>query len=228
MFLTITNFKLHYMKLVLQLVLWVVIAVLGYLLFNAIWGEVKFNEIKEKRYKAAITNMRSLRSAQLAHKTVTGTYAKDFDKLVKFIDTAEFTITQRRDTTVLDEVKTKQFRVDTYKNIVIVDTLGTRPVKDSLFKGSDSYKTMINVPVEGINAKYTMDAGQIEKNNTMYPVFLISLKKDILLADQPKDYLLKEKQIVSVDGVNGDALTVGSMQTINTNGNWPKSYGAND
>lgn len=216
------------MKLVLQLVLWVVIAALGYLLFNAIWGEVKFNEVKEARYSAAIKNMRDLRQAQLAHKTVTGTYQKDFDKLVRFIDTAEFTITQRRDTTVLDEEKTKRFRVDTFKEIVVVDTLGTRPVKDSLFKGSERYKTMINVPIEGIDAKYTMDAGQIEKSNTMYPVFLISIDKDVLLADQPKDYVAKEKQVVSVDGVNGDALTVGSMETINTNGNWPKSYGAND
>ncbi|AEE20772.1 MULTISPECIES: hypothetical protein [unclassified Dokdonia] len=216
------------MKLVIQLVLWVVIAALGYLLFNAVWGEVEFNEIKEKRYKAAITNMRDLRKAQLAHKTVTGKYEKDFDKLVRFIDTAEFTITQRRDTSVLDVEKTKRFRVDTKKNIVIIDTLGTKSVKDSLFKGSDRYKTMINVPIEGIDAKYTMDAGEIEKNNTMYPVFEISLKKDILLADQPKDYVAKEKQIVSVDGVNGDALTIGSMVSINTNSNFPKSYGVDD
>ncbi|WP_405224983.1 hypothetical protein [Dokdonia sp. Asnod1-B02] len=216
------------MKLVIQLVLWVVIAALGYLLFNAVWGEVEFNEIKEKRYKAAITNMRDLRQTQLAHKTVTGKYEKDFDKLVRFIDTAEFTITQRRDTTILDVEKTKRFRVDTFKEIVVTDTLGTKSIKDSLFKGSDRYKTMINVPIEGIDAKYTMDAGEIEKSNTMYPVFEISIKKDILLADQDKDYLQKEKQIVSVDGVNGDALTVGSMVSINTNGNWPKSYGAND
>jgi hypothetical protein len=216
------------MKLVIQLVLWVVIAALGYLLFNAVWGEVEFNEIKEKRYKAAITNMRDLRKAQLAHKTVTGKYEKDFDKLVRFIDTAEFTLTQRRDTTVLDVEKTKRFRVDTFKEIVVIDTLGTRAVKDSLFKGSDRYKTMINVPVEGVNAKFEMDAGEIEKSNTMYPVFQISLKKDIILADQPKDYVAKEKQIVSVDGVNGDALTVGSMESINTNTNFPKSYGVDN
>lgn len=216
------------MKLVLQLVLWVVIAALSYLLFNSIWGEVKFNEIKEKRYKAAITNMRDLRSAQLAHKTVTGTYQKDFDKLVRFIDTAEFTITQRKDTTVLDEEKTKRFRVDSYKEIVKIDTLGTRSVKDSLFKGSDRYKTMINVPLEGVNAKYTMDAGQIEKNNTTYPVFEISLLKKVILADQPRDYVLKEEQVISVDGVNGKALTIGSMQSIKTTSNFPKSYGVDD
>lgn len=225
---TLTNFKLRYMKLVLQLVLWVVIAALSYLLFNAIWGEVKFNEIKEKRYKAAISNMRDLRSAQLAHKTVTGSYQKDFDKLVQFIDTAVFTITQRKDTTVLDVEKTKRFRVDSYKEIVKIDTLGTRPVKDSLFKGSDRYKTMINVPIEGVNAKYEMDAGFIEKNNTKYPVFEITLMKDVILADQPRDYVLKEEQVISVDGVNGKALTIGSMQSITTTSNFPKSYGVDD
>jgi len=216
------------MKLVLQLVLWVVIAALGYLLFNGIWGEVKFNEIKEERYKAALVNMLDLRKAQLAHKTVTGKYEKDFNKLVSFIDTAEFTITQRRDTTVLDEEKTKLFRVDTFREIVVTDTLGTKSVKDSLYKNSDRYKTMINVPIEGVTAKFTMDAGEIEKSNTMYPVFEISLKKDIILADQPKDYVSKEKQIISVDGVNGDALRVGSMEAINTNTNFPKSYGVDN
>lgn len=216
------------MKLVLQLVLWVIIGALGYLLFNAIWGEVKFNELKEKRYKAVIENMRDLRQAQLAHKTVTGTYEKDFDKLVTFIDTAVFTITQRRDTTVLDEEETARVRVDSYKEITMIDTLGTRPVKDSLFKGSNRYETMINVPLEGVNAKFTMDAGRIQKGTNTYPVFEISVKKEILLSDQPRDFVNKEKQMVSVYEVKGDALTIGSMHKIYTNSNFPSSYGADD
>lgn len=216
------------MKLVIQLVLWAVIGILGYLLFNAIYGEVKFNEVKEKRYRAVIENMRDIRSAQIAHKTVTGTYAKDFDKLVRFIDTAEYTITQRRDTTVLDEEKTKRFRVDSFKEIVVIDTLGTASVKDSLFKNSDRYKTMMNIPLEGINEKFTMEAGTIEKNNTTYPVFEVKVKKDLILADQPKDFVSKEKQVVSVDQINGDALIVGSMTSVTTNTNFPKSYGVDD
>lgn len=216
------------MKLVIQLVLWAVIGILGYLLFTAIYGEVKFNEVKEKRYKTVIENMRDIRSAQLAHKTVTGTYAKNFDNLVRFIDTADFTITQRRDTTVLDEEKTKRFRVDSYKEIVVIDTLGTRSVKDSLFKNSDRYKTMMNVPLEGVNEKFTMDAGTIEKNNTTYPVFEVKVKKDIILADQPKDFVSKEKQVVSVDQINGDALIVGSMTSVTTRTNFPTSYGVDD
>jgi len=216
------------MKLVLQLVLWVIIGALGYLLFNAIWGEVKFNELKEKRYTAVIKNMRDLRQAQLAHKTVTGEYEKDFNKLVTFIDTAVYTITQRRDTTVLDVEKTERYGVDEYMEIVIIDTLRTRPVKDSLYKTSERYKTMINIPLEGVDAKFDMDAGKIEKNGKVYPVFEISVKKDVLLHDQDQDFVSKEKQMVSVYEVKGDALTIGSMHAISTNSNFPKSYGVDD
>ncbi|WP_299208546.1 hypothetical protein [uncultured Dokdonia sp.] len=216
------------MKIVLQLVLWVIIGVLSYLLFNAIYGEVKFNEIKEKRYKMAIENLRDLRVSEMAYKKVTGTYQADFDKLVRFIDTAKFTLTQRRDSTVLDEEQTKAFKVDTYKEITIIDTLGFRSVKDSLFGDSDRYKTMINVPIEGANAKFEIKTGTINKSNIDFPVFEIKVLKDVLLYDQPRDYVTKEKQVISVDGVNGDALTVGSLDKITTNGNWPKSYGAND
>ncbi|WP_299677852.1 hypothetical protein [uncultured Dokdonia sp.] len=216
------------MKIVLQVVLWVIIGVLSYLLFNAIYGEVKFNEIKEKRYKMAIENLRDLRISQIAHKTVTGTYEAKFDKLVRFIDTAQFTLTQRRDSTILDVEATERFGVDQYKEITLIDTLGYKSVKDSLFGSSDRYKTMINVPIEGANAKFKMATGTITKSNIEFPVFEIRVLKETLLFDQPKDFLTKEKQVVSVDGVNGDALTVGSLSKIDTNGNWPKSYGAND
>ena len=216
------------MKLVIQLVLWVIIAALGYLLFNSIYGEVQFNKIKEKRYIAAIENLKDIRVAQLAHKTVTGKYEGDFNKLVRFIDTAQFTLTQRRDSTIRDEERSAQLGVDMNKDIVIIDTLGFRSVKDSLYKGSDRYKTMINVPVEGNDAKFEMNAGFIEKNNLQIPVFEAKVSKEVLLYDQPRDYVIKEKQVVSVDAVNGTHLTVGSMVDINTNGNWPKSYGAND
>lgn len=216
------------MKLLIQLVLWVIIAALGYLLFNAIYGEVKFNEIKEKRYLAAIENLKDIRISELAHKTVTGKYEGDFNKLVRFLDTAQFTLTQRRDSTIRDEERSKELGVDINKDIVIIDTLGYRSVKDSLFKGSDRYKTMINVPVEGTDAKFELNAGFIEKSNLQIPVFEAKVSKATLLFDQDNDYLIKEKQVVSVDAVNGTHLTVGSMVDINTAGNWPKSYGAND
>ena len=59
-------------------------------------------------------------------------------------------------------------------------------------------------------------------------LFLKLLLKDDLLFDQPKDLVKKENQVLSVEGVNGDALRVGSMDEVKTVGNWPKTYGSNE
>ena len=56
------------------------------------------------------------------------------------------------------------------------------------------------------------------------PVFEASVAKAIILNDQNKNLIDKENQVISVDGVNGPTLTVGSMNEIKTTGNWPKNY----
>lgn len=210
----------------LNILLWILIAFLGYKTYMSVYEPIKFNKVKNKRYAQVIESLIDIRDSQLAHKTVTGKFADNFDGLIKFIDTAQFTITQRRDSSVIDEVLTKQFGVDMKKEIVIIDTLGYVPVKDSLFKNSNRYKTMMNVPVGEEGAKFKMDAGFIMQNKINIPVFEASVAKNVILFDQDKDLLVQENQVVSVDGVNGDALKVGSMNEVKTGGNWPKTYGA--
>ena len=69
------------MKIVIQLVLWVVIGVLGYLLFNAVYGEVKFNDLKVVRYQKAVNKLKEIQKSQMAYKQITGKFAEDFDQL---------------------------------------------------------------------------------------------------------------------------------------------------
>ncbi|MFY0714468.1 hypothetical protein J1D01_12365 [Seonamhaeicola sp. NFXS20] len=216
------------LKPFLSILLWVLIGYLGYQTYQSIYEPIKFNKIKKKRYAQVIESLIDIRDAQLAHKTVTGKFAQNFDGLIKFVDTAKFTITQQRDSTVKDVEMTKRYGVDMTKEIVIIDTLGFAPVKDSLFKNSDRYKTMMNVPVGKPGEKFKMEAGFIEQNGLNIPVFEASVKKDVILYDLDKDLLVQENQVVSVDGVNGDALKVGSMEEVKTNGNWPKTYGDNE
>lgn len=214
-------------KPVILIVLWALIAFLAYLNFMNIYEPIQFQKVKKERYALAIDNLRDMRAAELAHREVTGKFEKNFDNLVKFIDSAQFTITQRRDSSVLDKERTRLFGVDTYKDIVIVDTLGFVPVKDSLFGDSDRYKTMINLP-EGAGepgSKYKIDAGFLERNNVKVPAFEVSVDKSVILfEDKFKDFVAQEKEMVSVEDVNGPTLKVGSMDEVNTNGNWPKFY----
>ncbi len=214
---------------ILQIALWVLIAFLGYNTFQSVYGPVYFNKEKNKRYAEVIKSLVDIRDAQLAHRKVTGRFADNFDNLVKFVDTAQYTLTQRRDSSIIDEVLTKQFGVDMHKDIVIIDTLGFVPVKDSLFKDSDRYKTMMNVPVGKEGSKFQLKAGFIEQNDAKIPVFESFVKKDVLFYDLDKDLLNEEKQVIStIVGVTGDAIKVGSMEEVSTAGNWPKTYDSNE
>lgn len=211
------------MRLAIQIVLWLVAGVLVYLIYDSITGPIEFNKIKQQRYAKVIERMKDIRDAELAYKDVTGKFAGDFNALIAFVDTARFTITQRRDTTVLDEEMTRAYGVDQYKEIILVDTLGYRSVKDSLFGGSDDYRNMMNVPTTE-NEKFELDAGFLTKGNNKIPVFEAKVAKEVLLTDQPQELVMQEKQIVSVDAVDGAYIRVGSMEEINTNGNWPSFY----
>ncbi|SDR74101.1 hypothetical protein [Gramella sp. MAR_2010_147] len=214
------------MRFVIQILLWLVIIFLAYLTFNAVYEPLQFNKVKEKRYTKVIKNLKDIRNAELAHQEVTGQFQGDWDKLVRFLDTAEFAITQRRDTTLLDEEYKKTYGVDQYIEKVIIDTLGFVPVKDSLFKGNEErYRTMMNVPVEGVDEKFELKAGTITKGENKIPVFEARIAKAVVLGDQDRTLVLQENEVQSVDDVNGRYISVGSMTEVSTSGNGFDRYG---
>ncbi|GHC63637.1 hypothetical protein [Ulvibacter litoralis] len=214
------------MKLIIQLLLWLVIIFLGWKLYSSVIGPVEFNKVKEARYTKVIKNLKDIQAAQLAHKEITGKFTGSFDSLVRFIDTAQFANIERRDTSYADVEKNKAYNLTEgyFIEAVVIDTLGFTPVKDSLYGKTNRYKTMMNVPIEGVDAKFELKAGTIEKSGTKYSVFEAKVAKDVILKGMDKDLLQQEKQVVSVEGVNGPDIRVGSMNQVNTTGNWPKIY----
>lgn len=214
------------MKSIIQIVLWVVIIFLGWKVYSSITGPVEFNKIKEERYHKVIQNLKDIQKAELAYKEITGEFTGSFDSLIQFLDTAKFAITERRDTVYDDVERNKAFGIEKgyYIEESILDTLGFTPVKDSLFGKTDRYKTMMKVPVEGVNSDFELRAGKIKRKDASYAVFEAKVAKEVILHDQDKNLLVQEKQVQSVDGVNGEYIKVGSMEDVNTSGNWPKLY----
>ena len=214
----------------ISIFLWVVILFLGYSLYKSIIGPVEFNKVKQVRYAKVIENLKDIRIAELAHQEIEGKFSGNFDSLVQFLDTAKFAIIQRRDTSYADVEKNRAFGLDAqkggyYKEEIIVDTLRFASVKDSLFGDSDRYKTMMNIPLEiAEGAKFQLKAGKYEKNDALYSVFEASVAKRLILSDQDTDLIYQEEQLVSVDGINGPTVRVGTMNDIDTGGNWPKLY----
>lgn len=214
------------LKPVLNIALWGLIAFLGYQTFMSVYNPILFKQTKEKRYAKVITNLIDIRDSQLAYREIKGKYTNNFDSLVNFIETAQYAIIQRRDTTVLNVEKTKLYGgVEFFDEKVLIDTLAFVPVRDSLFKSSTRYKTMMNVPFAKQGTKYTMNAGEVgDDADSKIPVFEAFILKDVILHDQERDYVIQENEVISVDGVNGNAIRVGSMEEVKVNGNWPKLY----
>ena len=211
-------------KRALELFLWVLSIFFASQIYSSINGPIKFNQVKNDRYTQVIDRLKDIRTAQIAHKDVNGFYADNFDSLVNFIDNGIFTVIEKRDSSYLEYNRT--YRIDMLKEVEIVDTLGFVPVKDSLFGDNESYKMMAKVPIEGTDSEFSIKADIIDKNGYQVPVFEVKVKKDIVLFDQNKDLLDQENKVISVDGVNGPEIILGSMSDVSTSGNWPTIFDA--
>jgi len=212
------------MKIALQAVLWILAIFFSYKIYDSINGPINFNKTKNERYALVINKLKLIRKAQIAHKDVKGIYTNNFDSLVKFIDEEIFTLVEKRDSSYMEYDRT--YRIDMLREIVVVDTLGYVSVKDSLFKNSSAYKSFAEVPLDGVDAQFEIDANILNKNGYKAPVFEVKVSKNIILHDQNKDLLKFENETVSVDGVNGPYIILGSMTEVSTNGNWPTIFDA--
>ena len=212
------------MRLGIQAALWILAIFFSYKIYDSINGPINFNKKKNERYALVINKLKLIRKAQIAHKDVKGVFSNNFDSLVKFIDTGIFTLIEKRDSSYMEYDRT--YRIDMLREVVVIDTLGFVPVKDSLFKNSNVYKNFADVPVEGVEAKFDINADIIDKNGYRAPVFEVKVAKDVILFDQDKDLIKIENETVSVDGVNGPSIILGSLTEVSSNGNWPTIFDA--
>ena len=197
-------------------------ALLVFAIYQSINSPIEFNKVKSERYLKVIDRLKDIRNAQVAFKSVNGIYSNSFEELVKFVDSAQFTIVQKRDSSYMQYDRI--YRIDMLREVIVIDTLGYVSVKDSLFSNTDSYKFMASIPIEGVDNKFNLKADIIDKNGYNVPVFEVRVSKDLILFDQNKDLIAQEKQTVSVDGVNGPDIVLGSLSDVSTNGNWPTTF----
>ena len=212
------------MKTGAQIFLWILSLFFSYKIYDSINGPINFNKVKEIRYSQVIDRMKTIRKAQIAHRDVKGFYANNFDSLIKFVDQGIFTLIEKKDSSYLQYDRI--YRIDMLREVVVIDTLGFVPVKDSLFKENNDYKLMSKIPVDGLDASFEINSDIIIKNNYRVPVFEVKIAKNVILYDQDKDLLKQENETVSVDGVNGPEIILGSLVEVSTNGNWPTIFDA--
>lgn len=210
------------MKTVLQIGLWLISLGLAFLIYKSIMGPIEFKKVRKERFQAVINKLKDIRDAQDAYNSVNGKYAANFTSLIKFVDTGNYVITTQKDSSYMyfDE----NFQIELQKDTIVIDTLGFKSVKDSLFKKDDRYKSMMTVPFAANGEAFEMKSGTVDKSGFRAQVYEVKVKKDVVLYDQPADLRAQENTRNSVEEVNGAYLQVGSLNEVSTNGNWPPIY----
>jgi hypothetical protein len=195
---------------------------LGYSIYNSIMAPIRFNIEKKIKYAKVIDHLRMIRDAQDAHKTITGTYERDGTKLIKFLDTAEFAITNTHNElkTVNKGTKWQPIMVEIEEKVT--DTTGYESVKETVFNNRD-YSKMLNVP--GTDTEFKITVGFIQKVAGLeVPVFLAKVDKAVILEGLNAHLIGQEREAIGGDEVKGEFLSVGSLEEVNSNGNWPPFY----
>ena len=218
----IDKFLPQKVKPVLVILFGILSIYLGFKIYDSINAPIEFNKVRNERFTQVINKLKDIRDSQEAYKTVNGKYAGDFESLIKFIDTGNYTITTQRDSSFMRY--DRAYQIDMQQDTIIIDTLGTVKVKDSLFGADDRYKSMMNVPFAQNDEKFEMKADIVDKSGYKAPVFEAKVKKNVVLYDQPEDLVEKENSYQSVEEVNGSEIKVGSLTDVSTNGNWPPIY----
>ena len=86
---------------IITYVLYFLSIILVFQIYNSIDAPIEFNKVKNERYQKVIERLKDIRNAQVAFKSVNGIYSDNFDSLVNFIETGQFTIIEKRDSSYM-------------------------------------------------------------------------------------------------------------------------------
>jgi hypothetical protein len=186
-------------KLIFNLALIAVIAGLGYYLYKIIQDPIIFEREKKVRYAATVERLKDIRAAELAYKDKYGKFTKDFNALVNAMKNDSF-----------PEVKIIGNPDDT-SQVVSYDTTMILLRTRAEFTQGLMLDSLPFIPYSH-GAKFTLDAGEVEKNKIKIQVFEASAHEPLFLKDLIEEY----DKYINDKGY----LTVGSMSEGTLSGNW--------
>ena len=188
---------------VVMLVVWVSLAVF---LVYSIKSSIDEKERIASMEARIIEQLKMIREAEIAYMQVNGQYTSDWDKLIAFIDTGKFYLTEKSETII-----TLPYGKDSI--VLEIDTLGTKPVMDSLFSKNKwprfDLATFVYVPGVQPPTKFDVWADKILKAGLLVNAIEVKNPKPIDPSrDEESEYNTRKP------------LRFGSRTSVTTAGNW--------
>ena len=209
------------MRLTLNILLIGAILLLSYVCFRSIMNVEEFNSEKKHRDLAIQTRLMDIRKAQIEYKNLHGVHAGTFDDLAKFLNEDKLPFVIKEGSLTDEQLEKGMTEPQAIKEGLIRRDTTWIIAKDTLFGPGFDASVLANVPVEGVNAKFSMDTATISSGSGYtVKVFEASVLYDTYLGDLDRQELINLKDKMAKMG-RFEGLRVGSVTEINNNaGNW--------
>lgn len=203
----------------LRIALGIITLILSYRIYRIIMQPIEFASIKEKRYEKITNRLEQLREAQLIFKSEYNQYANNFDDLVSFLQNAQVSIIERKDSSFMRYDKV--YQTDMLKDTIIYRIIGQTSARDKLissnpelFKGNFSISDLRYIPFAKDSTEFSIATGHVDRNGVRVQVFEIKAPNTDFFHDIYDDY---ESLIL---GLRINALAIGSLTEPTLSGNW--------
>ena len=191
------------MKFIVNLLLLLLILGLGYLLYNSIKEPIMFETQKTKREQAVIEKLIKIREAQDLYRSVTGTFAPNFDTLVEVLRTGSFNV-----------INVQGDPDATDGSSVIYDTTSVAAI-DSIRSWGIDLATLADVPY-GNGAKFNIAADTTTYQSTLVNVVEVGIPRKVFLGEWGHPRFAQYDNRFDPNSV----IKFGDLNTPNTSGNW--------
>ncbi|NCC73386.1 MAG: hypothetical protein EOM06_08285 [Sphingobacteriia bacterium] len=186
---------------IIQVILLIVIGFLAYQVWETIQTPVRFEKAKDFRTEIVVQRLKDIRSIQQMYRSLNDTFAPSIDVMMQFLKEAQIPVVN----IVYDPT-------DTLLVKTINDTIGYKPVVDSLFGNRPNFKIDEFIYIPFSDGKiFEMGATQIDRGGVRVPVFMATAKKEYYLNGLDEN-MIKDKDVKD--------LIVGSLEEPSLDGNW--------
>lgn len=195
------------MRLVINLILVVLAAALVYVLISTIQEPIAFKAEKEKRERAVIDKLMTVRMAQEAFRSIKGGFAPSFDSLEYVLNNDSFAVVK-----IIGDPDDPNFTGEiTYDTTML-------PAKDSMINGLKiSLDSLRFVPFTN-GVAFEIQADTITYQSTTVPVVEVGVRRKLFMGDYGKERFARYDAKYNPNS----PIKFGDMNAPNLAGNWER------
>jgi hypothetical protein len=191
------------MRIVINLLLLALCALLIYLIYSNIKEPIVFEAELNKREGAVSKQLEKIRTAEEIYQRITGEYAANFDTLRSVLSTENIEIYK-----IIGDV-------DLENAVTEIETIFIK-ASDSIARLGISLDSLEYVPYGREGAHFTMDADTLTFQNTLVNVVEVGIAKGAYMGKYADKKYMKYNPFYNPD----DLIKFGDMNSPNTSGNW--------